>query len=290
MKALSLWQPWASLVIDGRKKIETRSWCAPKWLIGQNIAIHATKKADWPTARSWGYGPEMPTGAILGIVKLEKCEQFTEQFQRKVMLYPEGQYGDFEPGRWGWFLTVVEKFTTAYPQRGAQGIFNWERPMARGDEMTETLTEIRELVKSLGESGIAKFWQRVDKGMSCWNFRGELIQGYGHVYVRHHGKRKRIRAHRLAWFLLKGPIPEGLVTDHLCRNRRCVNPDHIELVTNRENVLRGIGLSAQSARKALCLRGHPLTPIRSTQRLRVCRTCQNERNRQWRLRQKRSQA
>ena len=57
-------------------------------------------------------------------------------------------------------------------------------------------------------------------------------------------------AHRWAWEQAKGPIPKGLVVDHLCRVRWCCNPDHMELVTNRENILRGISPSADHARKA----------------------------------------
>ncbi len=86
-----------------------------------------------------------------------------------------------------------------------------------------------------------------------------------------------VYAHRAAYELYVGPIPEGLTIDHLCRNTLCVNPAHLEAVTMRENILRGTGPSAQAARKTHCLRGHPFddgnTLFRATGK-RVCRACQ----------------
>lgn len=129
MKALSLWAPWGSLVMDGRKKIETRHWSAPNWLIGQPLAIHQTKYVDVGMCTRCGYSAKtIPRGAMLGVVRLDKCEQFTREFYDQVMLLPEGDYGDFEPGRFGWFFTVLEKFETPFPCRGHQTLFGWEKP------------------------------------------------------------------------------------------------------------------------------------------------------------------
>ncbi len=129
LKCISLWQPWASLITDGRKQIETRHWPAPAWLIGAELAIHATKYVDRCMCASWGYSADsIPRGAVLGIVRLDKCERFTQDFYKEIMLYQEGRYGDFTPGRFGWFLTLVRKFDKPFPQKGAQGIFNWEVP------------------------------------------------------------------------------------------------------------------------------------------------------------------
>jgi len=87
----------------------------------------------------------------------------------------------------------------------------------------------------------------------CWLWSGALsANGYGHVF--HSGKRRR--AHRLVYDLMVGKIPPGLQIDHLCRVRSCVNPEHMEPVTGRTNVLRGKGVTARNATKTHCPRGH----------------------------------
>lgn len=80
-----------------------------------------------------------------------------------------------------------------------------------------------------------RFWPRVDVGL-CWVWLGSHDRGYGHFGV----DGGYVRAHRWAWEALVGPIPPGLVLDHLCRNPSCVNPDHLEPVTRAENTRRGI--------------------------------------------------
>lgn len=71
---------------------------------------------------------------------------------------------------------------------------------------------------------------------ACWLWQGEMNRnGYGRVWVNG----KRLMAHRVVYESLRGPIGEGLLLDHLCRNRACCNPDHLEPVTHRENTLRG---------------------------------------------------
>ncbi len=83
-----------------------------------------------------------------------------------------------------------------------------------------------------------RLWAKVEKTESCWLFRGGLINtGYGVIGLggRQAGK---ILAHRLAYTLAKGPIPEGLELDHLCHTPACVNPDHLEAVTHSENLSR----------------------------------------------------
>lgn len=93
--------------------------------------------------------------------------------------------------------------------------------------------------------------------------------------------RRVVRAHRLVYELLVGPIPDGLQLDHLCRNRGCVRPDHLEPVTRRTNILRGTGPSAIHARKTQCPHGHPYdrTVTRRGTTERRCSTCENARGR-----------
>jgi hypothetical protein len=86
-------------------------------------------------------------------------------------------------------------------------------------------------------------------------------------------------AHRVAWELMRGPIPRGMTIDHLCRMPLCVNPSHLEVVTLKENVLRGFGSPAMNARKTHCLKGHPLTldNVYLYRGSRSCRMCMRAR-------------
>lgn len=101
-----------------------------------------------------------------------------------------------------------------------------------------------------------RFWSKVAPcPMSgCWLWAGRCTwDGYGALEVkgRHHS------AHRLAYSVLRGPIAKGMHTDHLCRVRCCVNPDHLEVVTPRVNILRGEGRAAINATRTHCPKGHP---------------------------------
>ena len=118
------------------------------------------------------------------------------------------------------------------------------------------------------------FWKKVDIGKEpgdCWLWLGGR---HSHGYGSHN---RHDYAHRTAWELLVGPIPAGLTVDHLCRVRHCVNPAHMELVTNKENILRGESVAAKYARRSCCVRGHEFTN-ENTLRVkgrsgRICRKC-----------------
>ena len=102
----------------------------------------------------------------------------------------------------------------------------------------------------------------------CWPFKGTAVKGdYRHFKVAD----KQILAHRWSYEYFKGPIPVGLTIDHLCRRPRCVNPDHLEAVTIRQNIRRGNGLAGQNARKQVAKCGHPFDFVEPDGRRRCLR-------------------
>jgi hypothetical protein len=122
---------------------------------------------------------------------------------------------------------------------------------------------------------LALFWSKVDKTPTCWLWTA-YIERNGYAYFKYKGE--RIGVHRLSYELVNGPIPAGLQIDHLCRVRHCLRPDHLEAVTTRENLMRGIGVAARNAQKTHCDRGHAFTPENTPPngrdgRGRGCREC-----------------
>lgn len=127
----------------------------------------------------------------------------------------------------------------------------------------------RTLKEQLGDRFLSKVRFRSD---GCWEWAGSRFvgAGYGQFVAP-----ESCRAHRYAYIRMIGPVPRELVLDHLCRRPWCVNPQHLEPVTVRENVLRGCGLCAENARRVKCVHGHDLSGDNLLQigRRRRCKTC-----------------
>lgn len=134
-----------------------------------------------------------------------------------------------------------------------------------------------------------RLWEKVDKngplpGLRpelgpCWVWTASTKNGYGQIGSGGH-RGPPVLAHRVSYELLVGPVPDGLELDHLCRNRRCVNPAHLEPVTHRENALRGEAPSVRILRSGQCKNGHPHTEENAYwwKGKRYCAVCMEVRN------------
>lgn len=126
---------------------------------------------------------------------------------------------------------------------------------------------------------VDRFWVKVAVVHNeCWMWLGSKTSaGYGNLYV---GPQKWDYAHRVSYEIARGPIPEGLVLDHLCRNRSCVNPDHLEPVPQRINLMRGL---APYGLRGTCKHGHDVTDQANVYTRpngqRQCRVCDRARDR-----------
>ena len=121
----------------------------------------------------------------------------------------------------------------------------------------------------------ARFWAKVLKADGCWYWNGYIgAKGYG--YFKAKGPQP-ILAHRYSYELHKGPIPDGLEVDHVCRVRHCVNPQHLELVTHAENLRRGdmFDIGSINRTKTHCPHGHEYTEANTyyDKKGRQCRAC-----------------
>ena len=127
------------------------------------------------------------------------------------------------------------------------------------------------------------FFAHVTIGDGCWEWTGyRKPQGYGQYGNGRDGS--PVKAHRFAYELLVGPIPDGLELDHLCRNPSCVRPDHLEPVTHRENMLRSHSFIARKAAQTHCVNGDEYTPENTgiaKNGTRHCKTCKSRWDREF---------
>lgn len=132
-----------------------------------------------------------------------------------------------------------------------------------------------------------RFWSQVDAMGVCWEWTGaKMHKGYGTISING----RTCRAHRIAYESLVGPIPPGLVLDHLCRVHHCVNPDHLQPVTHRVNTFRSpIAPAVRNAAKTHCIKGHPFdvaNTVVPADGHRRCRQCQRDRDRDYHARKR----
>lgn len=117
-----------------------------------------------------------------------------------------------------------------------------------------------------------RFWAKVDAGGDCWTWTGASVKGHG---AFRDASGRTVYAHRWVWEFLVGPIPPKFVVDHLCQNRSCVNPDHLQPVTSAVNTARGF-----RAKITHCPAGHRYAGrnvYRSTKGERRCKACNHAR-------------
>jgi hypothetical protein len=136
MKMITLWEPWASAIALGYKHYETRSWPAPKSLIGKPLGIHASKKKSedlrWQLEALTDWFPEqfnhlcyddLPFGCVVAACQLVACHP-TEKMRGLSEL--EAALGDYSPGRFAWELELIKLPDKPIPVKGKQGIWEWD--------------------------------------------------------------------------------------------------------------------------------------------------------------------
>ena len=112
------------------------------------------------------------------------------------------------------------------------------------------------------------FEKYAEKGEKCWEWTGYKTRGYGEIQVRKQSRRYRFRAHRYAYLLFKGEIPDHLMVDHMCLNRGCVNPRHLRLVTNKQNLEnRAYGYSSTGVRNVYMNKDALMVQVKHNQKI-----------------------
>lgn len=149
MRALTLWQPWASMIAIGAKRIETRGWPCPAGMVGERIAIHAAATREHLivagcdpfrprllAAASSGTlvldeAGDLPRGAVLCTVRVVACEEMTAGYDR-ALDRDEREFGWYEAGRFAWHLADVERLPVPAPVRGGQRVWHLPRGLLNG--------------------------------------------------------------------------------------------------------------------------------------------------------------
>jgi hypothetical protein len=140
MKVISIWQPWATLIVHGHKRFETRTWAPPKSVIGQRIGIAATKSVlpkqlaafneeefqfFWNMLDEGWTFDELKKGYLLGTVILDSYEQINEEFLDDITR-EEKAYGWYKPDGFAWRLKEPQLLEHPIPIKGAQGLYEWK--------------------------------------------------------------------------------------------------------------------------------------------------------------------
>ena len=134
--------------------------------------------------------------------------------------------------------------------KGKKGPPPWNKGLKLSDEYRQRLSEAHR------KTAEEVFWSHAIPAPGCWGWDGKpRADGYAVFFA----DKKAYYAHRFSWMFHRGSIDQGLQVDHLCRNRSCTNPKHLRLATIKQNVLAGIGRSAENTRKTHCPKGHPYT-------------------------------
>ncbi len=144
------------------------------------------------------------------------------------------------------------------------------------------MTLVSYKINNITDKMIKRFSSKINKTDNCWIWiASKDSRGYGKFWI----KDKYFYAHRFSYQIFKGQIHEDLVLDHLCHNKSCVNPNHLEEVTIGENVLRGNSISGINSRKTHCKNDHEFTLESTYFRLnngnRMCKICEKVRVKQY---------